>query len=200
MLLIKTGFDPLDSTKMRIYYHNDFDGIASSVLLMRFFHYQGINIRDVNPVDYNIISTWEKSKLKTPASVVDFAFHPQAEFWFDHHRLGSHLTDTITSSLKKAHDPSYKSCAALVHDHLRLNYSFHVPRYSQMIAYANLIDSNGYKNPEAVLACKNLWEKIALISQLHKDTNLNNHILLYLAQNPKRLKKYSPKFQVYKQN
>src|SRR5271155_4749866 len=83
-----------------IYFHNDFDGRASAAVMLAFLRSRGDDIEHFIPVKYDIIPVgtkkqWlddkflEKNKLfrgkHNPAIIVDFPYHPQAAFWFDHH-------------------------------------------------------------------------------------------------------------------
>ncbi len=81
--------------KYDIYFHNDFDGRASAAVMLAFLRSRGDDIEHYIPIKYDVIPKWiddkflEKNKLfkgkHSPAIIVDFPYHPQAAFWFDHH-------------------------------------------------------------------------------------------------------------------
>src|ERR1700675_884013 len=71
-----------------LYFHYPcFDGLVSAVLAWEFLEkHEEWNIRDLQPVDYTLRDTWLSSELKTPCAIVDFLYHPRADFWADHHQ------------------------------------------------------------------------------------------------------------------
>ena len=58
--------------------------------------HEGWNICDLQPVDYTLRDTWLSSELKKPCAIVDFLYHPQVDFWADHHQ-----TSILTNAEKK---------------------------------------------------------------------------------------------------
>jgi len=74
--------------KYYIYYHNDMDGIGSSILVILFL-LKKLNLSIDNfvtiPVDYDLNSQWHTYTIKQPAAILDFLYHPDAKIWFDHH-------------------------------------------------------------------------------------------------------------------
>jgi hypothetical protein len=72
---------------MRLYFHSPcFDGIASAVLAWDFLEERsGWRTPALHPVNYDVRQTWLEKLLDRPAAVVDFLYHPDVEFWADHH-------------------------------------------------------------------------------------------------------------------
>ena len=81
-----------------VYFHYPcFDGLISAVIAAEFLEsHEGWHITDFEPVDYTLRDAWLSTDLKRPAAVVDFLYHPQAEFWADHHQ-----TSILTSAAKE---------------------------------------------------------------------------------------------------
>ena len=73
-------------TLLKIYYHRDFDGMASAAILAKALVesklekevlWQGVNFD--NRLNWDSFASGERF------AIVDFHFHPRAEYWFDHH-------------------------------------------------------------------------------------------------------------------
>src|SRR5690349_15656743 len=84
-----------------LYFHYPcFDGLVSGALAWEFLEKErGWNITRLVPVDYTLRKGWLASKPKAPFAVVDFLYHPRADFWADHHQ---------TAMLNRAAKASYQ--------------------------------------------------------------------------------------------
>jgi len=89
---------------------------------------------------------------------VDFLYHPQAEFWADHH-----LTTFLNEDSRKhfegrqgpnlVYDERAGSCAGLLHEHLSRAFGHRNSRYEEMVRWAEKIDAARYDSvQEAILA------------------------------------------------
>lgn len=70
-----------------IYYHRDLDGIGCAVSLTLFFAKEyGWPTRDIVtiPVEYGK-SNWPDYKIRQPAAILDFLYHPKTLIYYDHH-------------------------------------------------------------------------------------------------------------------
>lgn len=142
-----------------LYFHYPcFDGLISAVLAAEFLEtHDRWHIQDFQPVDYTLRNTWLSSELNKPAAVVDFLYHPQADFWADHHRT-SLLTDDAKDDLQQRrgkfwllYEPRARSCASLLFRHLR-RFLSHKPHYKELSEWAEKIDSATYSSVnEAIL-------------------------------------------------
>jgi len=118
---------------------------------------QGWTLNDLIPVDYGTRSTWLSRELATPCAVVDFLYHPHAEFWADHHST-TFLTDDARRDFERrrgswfVYDDQSGSCACLLRKHFAEYFSFRDARYDEMVEWADKIDSARYTSvEEAVL-------------------------------------------------
>lgn len=133
-----------------------FDGVVSAVLVSEYLkRKQGLETGRIVPVNYSERETWLSRQLAKPAAVVDFHYHPDADFWADHHQT-TFLTPTVRSqflhrdSADLLYDPYAPSCANVI---WRKSYRLlREPRFREMVDWARRIDSARYKSvKEAVL-------------------------------------------------
>lgn len=145
-------FWPLEAIPSRIIFHSDFDGICSAALLGKFFANHEIIFE---PVNYSIKPYWLNRRLEN-AAVVDFLFHPEALWWFDHHS-----TTFINEEIKRLYSPSpnhrwntgYGSCPMLILDVLNesADVSALKSSYHEWIEWSEIIDSAKYSSPQQAI-------------------------------------------------
>jgi len=89
--------------------------------------------------------------------VVDFLYHPDAEFWADHHStsfLSAELREQFESrrNSQLLYDSSSSSCALLLWGNLATYLESDSTRYKEMVYWADKIDSAAYADvSEAIL-------------------------------------------------
>jgi hypothetical protein len=142
-----------------LYFHYPcFDGLISAALASEFLETQeGWRITQFRPVDYTLRDTWLSTDLNKPAAIVDFLYHPQAEFWADHHRT-SFLSPEAKEDFERRKqefrvlfDARASSCASLLFRNLR-RFLSHKPHLKEMVAWAEKIDAAKYSSvKEAIL-------------------------------------------------
>jgi len=144
--------------KYDIYFHNDFDGLASAAVMLNFLRSRGDDIGNYVPVNFDIIPRWPKFQFKNSPIIVDFPYHPKAAFWFDHHP-----TAFIKPSWKKNFradrfhglDAKYYSCCHLVLDRLTKDFGFKPPGHLKELARSlDMIDGARYKSPTETIEMK----------------------------------------------
>lgn len=149
---------------MHIYFHEDFDGVVSAALVAMYFrdehHDYDIHF---HPVDYDI-PHWESRALKSPSCVVDFKYHPNCDYWFDHHscakgdinKIREQYADKYKPKDQKLYcDPKTKSCASLI------GYKLLLKPFNFMLSdAADYIDSAEYSSVD--IACFGQEEEIKL--------------------------------------
>jgi hypothetical protein len=143
-----------------LYFHSPcFDGISSAVLT---WDYLVSRLRWNPPmfhaVNYQLRDSWLASPLERPSAVVDFLYHPQADFWADHHPT------TFLDSAARAHyadrrgplhvfDDRADSCAGLLWRHFAVALDYTNPSYVELVRWAEKIDAARYESPhEAIFA------------------------------------------------
>lgn len=126
-----------------------FDGIVSGALaLLLLGNLRSWRFDAIQPVNYDLQSTWLKTHLPQHSCVVDFLYHPEAEFWCDHH-----TTTFLTSDLRadfaarqndlQMYDPGSRSSARLLWN--RGGAVLGRPRtLEEMVHWADKIDTADY--------------------------------------------------------
>ena len=130
-----------------------FDGVISGVLAtLSLEESRGWNFKTIRPVNYGLQKEWLNTRLPRHSAVVDFLYHPQAEFWADHHPT-SFLTKELQADFETRKDP-YRiydrlsgSCASLLWR--TVGEPFHADqRLEEMVRWAEKIDSAAYDSVE----------------------------------------------------
>lgn len=125
-----------------VYFHAPcFDGIVSAVFAVEIL---GWKDPVLHPTGYEVRSTWLEDRLEAPTAVVDFLFHPRADFWADHH--GTTYLNEIAARYHAEHprphwiyDAAAGSCATLLFKR------FPQLHHYRLLAYwANKIDAAQY--------------------------------------------------------
>jgi len=141
-----------------IYYHDDFDGMASAAVMLDFLESRGDKVKKFIQIKYDIRPKWPKIKFQRPTVIVDFYYHPEAAFWFDHHP-----TSFIKSEWKKRFRPDkfhhfgtkYSSCCMLVLEQLAKNFGYSPPRHLKELGrWADVIDGAKYRSARQVTEMK----------------------------------------------
>jgi hypothetical protein len=150
-------FPERDNTGATLYFHYPcFDGLISCVLASEFLERkQEWHISRYCPVNYQYRDSWLSMELQTPSAVVDFLYHPQAQFWADHHGT-TFVTEKarLEFELQKKNsflvfDGDARSCASLLWS--RFDGVLRDERFAQMVFWANKIDSADYSSVEEAL-------------------------------------------------
>ena len=139
-----------------LYFHTAcFDGLVSAALAWEFLENQGWRFHDLIPVAYNLRESW-LGPLTKPAAVVDFLYHPDAEFWADHHTT-TFLTPAAQQDYETRRgdhflvfDQAAGSCATLLLNRLRAR----IPdpdRFAEAILWAEKIDTAHYDSVEEAI-------------------------------------------------
>ncbi|HTM38410.1 MAG TPA: hypothetical protein VL156_16785 [Terriglobales bacterium] len=145
--------------KSTLYFHYPcFDGLVSAVLASEFLESsEGWQITDFEPVDYTVRDSWLSTDLKRPAAIVDFLYHPQAEFWADHHETSILSPSAREDFERRKQEPGIlfdvraNSCASLLFRSLRRSLG-HKQHLRDMVLWAEKIDAAKYSSvKEAIL-------------------------------------------------
>jgi hypothetical protein len=138
---------------IRIHYHRDFDGMVSAAVLAVVLR-QTKSEEDVrwSSVNYDQRSDWKNFSADERFAIVDFHFHPRADYWFDHHP-----TTFLTPELRAEYSPSERwnwdetspSCPPLILRHAREHWGFGAnERFDEMARWSDVIDAARYDSVE----------------------------------------------------
>jgi hypothetical protein len=130
-----------------------FDGIISGVLTILFLEKsRRWKFKTIEPVNYGLKKTWLGTPLPKHSAVVDFLYHPQAEFWADHHPT-TFLTDQVKADFEqrkgsfRIYDKQSGSCASLLWRNMGESFRGD-RRLEKMVHWAEKIDSAAYDSVE----------------------------------------------------
>ena len=140
------------ATRLRIHYHRDFDGMVSAAVLATVLR----ELRGEDPtwasINYDQRSDWLGFGQDERFAIVDFHFHPRAEYWFDHHPttfLTPQLRELYQRSERWVWDESSPSCPPLVLSHASEHWGYKVPeRFAEMARWSDKIDAARYDDVE----------------------------------------------------
>lgn len=140
---------------LSIHYHRDFDGMVSAAILATVLR----EVRGEQPrwesVNYDQRRDWDSFSAGLRFAVVDFHFHPRAEYWFDHHP-----TTFLTPALRELYRPSERwrwdesspSCPPLILAHAREHWAYEAPaRFLEMARWSDVIDAARYRSVEQAI-------------------------------------------------
>jgi hypothetical protein len=144
-------------TNGTLYFHTTcFDGLVSAAMTSLFLETEGWHLDDFIPVGYSVRESWLSTPLHTPAAVVDFLYHPDAEFWADHHPT-TFLTPAAREDFERRRsshcllfDEKAGSCARLLWDtvHSRVP---DAERFREAVSWADKIDTASYESVDEAI-------------------------------------------------
>jgi hypothetical protein len=142
---------------LTIFYHRDFDGIASAAILADVLR-EKFAAHDVRweGVNHDRKKDWPAwNETHKDFAVVDFFFHPAAQFWFDHHPT-TFLTEEYRSLYKPSDrwqfDPKAPSCPPIILQHAEERFGYKVPdRFHELALWSNVIDAAKFNSAEQAL-------------------------------------------------
>ncbi len=174
--------------KYNLYYHDDFDGTASGAIFFDFLKSRGYELGELHPVQYTpaLKSAWPDYDFKHPFILVDFMYHPSAEWWLDHHEtafIKKEWQDNFKNTDKHVFDKTAPSAAGLILRHLEQTHDYQPSQLIRdLLPWLDIIDGAKYKSVEQFLEMRESAIQIArLISYLHDDARLG--IQKYLIEN-----------------
>jgi len=160
----------MEKKEIVIYFHRDFDGMVSAALIADYVmeKWPHAQIRFF-PVGYSLKNNWTKTLLKGEINfVLDYIFHPQATYWFDHHQTGLNGYHGPLKSDRHFFDPKKSSCALLIWEVLYNNFNYRNLNFKELVNWADKIDSARF-SLEEIITCKERPLKIHLSLGIEAD-------------------------------
>lgn len=178
-----------------IYYHNDFDGVSAAAVFVNFVLKNEGKIKSLNPINYSCEQKWASPDFFKNTSddervvILDFFYHPRADFWFDHHPttfLKKEWRKNFQETKFQKIDSSYYSATHLVKDSLVSGFHYKPSKFIQSLVYwADIIDGARYRNPqEATFSNKPAILLAAIIYKHRENHQFLNQLVQFLAKLP----------------
>jgi hypothetical protein len=138
--------------RLRIHYHRDFDGMVSAAVLATVLREKRGETPAWTSVNYDQRTDWLEFSRDERFAIVDFHFHPRAEYWFDHHPttfLSPELRAQYQPSERWQWDETSPSCPPLILAHAERWWQYATPsRFKEMAEWSNVIDAARFKSVE----------------------------------------------------
>lgn len=142
---------------LTIWYHRDFDGIASAAILADVLRAR-LKRSDVrwSGINHDRRREWKDwGSDGAEFAVVDFFFHPRAVYWFDHHPttfLDDEFRKLYAPSDRWRFDPTSPSCPPLILRHAQETWGYETPaRFRELSDWSDVIDAARFKSAEQAL-------------------------------------------------
>lgn len=140
--------------QLRIRYHRDFDGMVSGAVLAHVLKAQGERPILLS-VNYDERKGWESFEEGRRFAIVDFHFHPRAEYWFDHHPttfLSDELRATYAPSDRWQWDENALSCPPLILRHAKEHFGYEPPeRFLEAARWSDIIDAARFESVDQAI-------------------------------------------------
>lgn len=138
--------------ELTVYYHRDFDGMCAGAILTRILRDRGESQVRLESVNYDQRTDWTNFASGARFAIVDFHFHPRAEYWFDHHPttfLTPELRAKFAPSERWAWDEGSPSCPPLILEHAARHWGYEAPeRFRDMAIWSDIVDAARFESVE----------------------------------------------------
>lgn len=151
----------LPEEKLSLAFHSPcFDGAVSAAVASDYFEgVLGFKIVSLRGVNYHLRDKWLSFEPVRPFAVVDFLYHPAAEFWVDHHAT-TFLTEEMRHDFEARrnsyliYDRSAPSCAHLLWKNWGASLKERQEHYQELLLWADRIDAAHYESVEEAIQLK----------------------------------------------
>lgn len=141
---------PMANGGLTVFYHRDFDGMCAGAILTHILRDRGEQDVRLESVNYDQRTDWENFSSGERFAIVDFHFHPRAEYWFDHHPttfLSPALRESYEPSEHWAWDETSPSCPPMILDHASKHWGYEAPeRFREMAHWSDIIDAARFES------------------------------------------------------
>lgn len=164
---------------LNIYFHEDFDGVVSASLFTIIMKKLGTH-KNFNyiSVDYEQKDLWGSLELKKPCAILDFLFHNDADYYFDHHTTSFSkfpIRDVGRNSQNFRWDPSFYSTPSLLKDSFKQLNVF--DEFEEIINWSDIIDSAKYVHPSDLYDYSKKYIVLNKIISYYKSKNMTQSIV-----------------------
>ena len=182
-----------------LYFHNDFDGRAAAAIMLDFLRTRGDDIEHFVPVGYEMTEQWLKENFfkrhklfrgkRNPAIVVDFAFHPGAAWWFDHHPTtfkSEVWKKRFKPDAQHQYDPKYASCCGQVTAVLKKDFGWRPSaHFKELVHWGDILDAARYASARQVVELGDIGIQLdAFIDRYPKSARTGKRLVELMAEKP----------------
>ncbi|TYP72371.1 hypothetical protein [Paenibacillus methanolicus] len=165
--------------QLNIYFHRDFDGMAGAALLSEVFRTcRGFETFAYHPVDFHLKDEWLDMRLAQPAAVLDFFYHPDATYYYDHHDspiaerfFGAPQLDELDRCLLLA----MKSTPSILR--YKFGDRFDFGRYAELVRWSDIIDNCEYASPRDLYESEEPYIRLNKLICYFQDRNMDDEII-----------------------
>ncbi len=169
-----------------IRYHRDFDGMVAGAILKRILSETRKEAAILTSVNYDEREGWDNFSKGRRFAVVDFHFHPRAEYWFDHHPttfLTPHLRSLYTPSERWQWDETSPSCPPLILRHASKHFGYEPePRFLEMAHWSDIVDAALFDSVDQALFGEEAALRITRALTVPPDANWHDELAEALSE------------------
>ncbi len=144
---------------IHVYFHSPcFDGTVSAAIATAYLQkVRGHSEVLLHTVNYDLRGSWLATTLEHPCAVVDFAYHPAADLWADHHST-AFLNDEMRRHYENRRGPNLlydakaPSCAVVLWERWGSAISPGRTHFRKLVQWANRIDSARYESAQEAIS------------------------------------------------
>lgn len=174
----------MNANPVHLYFHSPcFDGIVSAAIASDYLEQiKGFPQTQLHAVNYDLRDEWLGTNLIRPAAIVDFLYHPGADFWADHHPT-AFLNDDTRRDYERARGPdifydrSASSCAVLIWKYWGRTLPRPAPHYEDLVEWADRIDSARYESVDETDALEAPALQISLAMSMYRGDAFSQHLV-----------------------
>ncbi len=180
--------------KYALYFHHDFDGVASAATIFYFLKkHKGVifSFHCIYHYSVDILKKWPSFRFDNkPAIVLDILYHPDAVMWFDHHDttfIKKKWRKKFKNDIFHQWKPKSLSCCNFLINHLERKFGFKFPKYIKELGeWADIIDGVKYASVKELFNKKIPAHQIT--SSLQENYSLKYRVFLIKELSQKSIK------------
>lgn len=171
--------------KVKVYYHEDLDGIMSAILYSKLlldngyskikFSYEGVNYDNKNWQDLNL-----KLNADEEIVIVDYPFNTSANLWFDHHESG--WGKIVPTEFVGNFDAKSPSCCQVIFDTPGREKFKDEDLILKIVKEVNMIDYAMYPSIDTVYNPKTFGPKFRMAEMYESDTMYRTELIKMFCQ------------------
>ncbi|KAA3607789.1 MAG: hypothetical protein DWQ01_11930 [Planctomycetota bacterium] len=143
---------------LHIYYHRDFDGMCAAALLAAALEECDLEQELTwSGVNFDRTLNWDTFGIGKRFALVDFHFHPRADYWFDHHPttfLNENFEKQYRANSRQRFDPEAQSCPPIILKHAEEEWNWKPSdrdRFLELCQWSDIIDSASFHSAKQAL-------------------------------------------------